>query len=344
MKNTAGDVPALKQRLVKYEAMLNEMVDEKVDEKEREMRLEIQEKERLFKETEHSLLRQLNQTREQVIASQAASLKITEPVNHFPDQDSSKLQEMEIILVDLEQSHLKIAQLTRDNEELRSRIQEISLNPDKHEPLDSDIHEKYESLYKQVQELTTNLSEAKTKLSISNADNESMKTQHSKEIETLSLKLSKLDDYDKLKKELDVLKSIEFSTDGVFQGNEIESYSLERLMMERNKKLQNDITSLKLSVSDISSDLEYKSCLLTESNLKISQQSKLISKLEEDLHNLNNVRVSDPLSDISNSQLMSIDDRIPKSSENESIVKIVTSQRDRYRQRNTELEEVFFFN
>ncbi|KAJ3395445.1 hypothetical protein HDU92_005835 [Lobulomyces angularis] len=373
------EVQTLKERLKNYEAKLNDMVQEKVNLKEQELRLDMNDKIRIYKETEYSLQRQLQQTKDQLITIQNShdmtQAKLSDNTQKYDDKVAAKLAELDIVVMDFEQSQLKVAQLTRDNELLKKEL--AGTNDLKNEKLE--LEEKmlkvqeveYSRLYTQVEKLQTELSELKSNFSNEKADMLKKNKTLVHETEELTKKLKSMEDYDKLKRELDILKSIEFpdtnfDTEWGEQAvsNVDTSYTLERLMLDRNKKLQNEITTLKMSLNDLNIELEAKTFESAENLKKNEELNKLVKKLEEDLFNLNSVyekkKISnsnnekfneDPLSSIVESMIDTNNVNTPlglknspmfsqtQGNENSSIVPILTSQRDRYRQRNAELEE-----
>lgn len=102
------------------------MVQEKVTAKESELRQEMDDKIAVFKETEYALDRQLQQTKEQVKAMlnshDATQARLTDDTQKFDDNVAAKLAELEVVLMDLEQSQLKIAELSNENKRLRAKL------------------------------------------------------------------------------------------------------------------------------------------------------------------------------------------------------------------------------
>jgi homeobox protein cut-like len=122
------------------------------------------------------------------------------------------------------------------------------------------------------------------------------------------------------------------------------------MMMDRNKKLVNELTTIKLAYSDSSVELLGIRSQLAFASENSERQTLLVAKLEEDIHNLHTssfsassqraVDVSDPLAEFETASIMSFDKRESIKPDGGSIIPILTSQRDRYRQRNGELEEL----
>lgn len=111
--------------------------------------------------------------------------------------------------------------------------------------------------------------------------------------------MEKWSDYDDIKRELDVLKSIEFSTgenedlvdddeQTVSTGEEPTSQrdsaqKLEQLLLARNKKLNNELTVLRVSHQDLAGRLEMLQNDLSNTNMELEKSRNLNATLENDL-------------------------------------------------------------
>lgn len=65
----------------------------------------------------------------------------------------------------------------------------------------------------------------------------------------MSNEISKKEDYDLIRKELEILKSLEFSKNEGDQEKVNGKQSLERLLMGKNRRLQDEVTELKVFFS-----------------------------------------------------------------------------------------------
>ncbi|KAJ4302116.1 hypothetical protein N0V88_002252 [Collariella sp. IMI 366227] len=113
------------------------------------------------------------------------------------------------------------------------------------------------------------------------------------ERDTLKAKVQKWSDYDEVKQELEVLKSIEFSTgdddetrevaddqDGAAAGGKD---TLEQLLLARNKKLSDELTILRVSHQDLQSRLQSLQEDLSRTNADLEKSQNLNEKLENEL-------------------------------------------------------------
>ena len=117
------------------------------------------------------------------------------------------------------------------------------------------------------------------------------KSQLSAQIDELCSKVQKWSDYDELKRELEVLRSIELSVE---DDDEVEhpangsaeagkKDSLEQLLLARNKKLSSDMTLLRVAHKDTQQQLEDLQEELSRTNAELEKSQKLASTLENDL-------------------------------------------------------------
>ncbi|KAI9001957.1 CASP C terminal-domain-containing protein [Gaertneriomyces semiglobifer] len=361
----------LQARLTKYEAMLDEMVVEKVSQKETELKQVMDEKIRIYKETEYSLQKQVNQLMDQVASLRSTREDVEKRlVDHgqmYDEQVAAKLGELEIIMVDLDRANMKLAQVQRENEVLRSEIsqyRDATSDPGWEDPQTlaarlRSVEEHYAGVvdaYEQLkQELKTKEIEATQR--VDELERElALKTLQVAEFET---KVAECEDYEEIKRELDVIKSIEFG--GIDQDqtatevdksvsppayspastpNPGSKSSLEQLLLLKNKSLQSALTELKVSLETTQNELAACQQGLQAAQQRSEERRQLVLRLEDDLAKLQMERQQkdalDPLEALVSPAGPTLH------GENASIIPILTGQRDRYRQRNMELEEQIY--
>jgi homeobox protein cut-like len=215
------------------------------------------------------------------------------------------------------------------------------------------------------------------------------------ERDVLKVKVQKWSDYDDVKQELEVLKSIEFSTgdddepeptdsatsanQGVLEnGSSVKGKgdTLEQLLLARNKKLSDELTILRVSHQDLQSRLQSMQEDLSKSNSELERAQHLNATLENDLANVHDTANAYPSGASVAGTYVS---RYPQSSANtgrkgrvsptssiisgfdprasslggtslealrsgepvgggSGILPMITAQRDRFKKRNTQLE------
>ncbi|CAN9294666.1 unnamed protein product [Alternaria alternata] len=115
------------------------------------------------------------------------------------------------------------------------------------------------------------------------------------EKEALREKVLKWSDYENVKQELEVLKSIEFATgDDDDEATEValsqnnasskgKGETLEQLLLARNKKLSNELTVMRVSHQDLQTRLEALQEELSNTNMDLEKSRQLNETLEADL-------------------------------------------------------------
>ncbi|RYP50057.1 hypothetical protein DL768_004343 [Monosporascus sp. mg162] len=116
------------------------------------------------------------------------------------------------------------------------------------------------------------------------------------ERDSLKERVHKWDDYEDIKQELEVLKSIEFATgddDDVLPNPDSNGSAakgkgdtLEQLLLARNKKLSDELTILRVSHQDLQTRLENLQEDMSRTNAELERSQNLNAQLENDLANL----------------------------------------------------------
>ncbi|KAG8927470.1 hypothetical protein FRC01_007453 [Tulasnella sp. 417] len=304
------------------EEKMEAMIEERVKAKENELNATYDERILNFEERERDLQRQVtlhkNQLRELQTSTESTQAKLFDH-SHRQDQEVvAKLAEMDMIVADLERANGRVAAVERRN---------VS------------------------------------------------------EIEAFRHKVKQYSDYDEIKRELEIMKFVEFagvddpedeSTDvrmpnpNAEKANKQQAQSLESLLMTKNKRLLDEVTRFRIMYTELEASVQGLKDSLDHCRAELDKQRQLNEKLEADLLQVNPHASSsdrqlsggalglggtngsstpqDGLSGLNLGQksldVSRRDSPAPAgASADASILPIVTSQRDRFRQRNAELEE-----
>lgn len=284
--------------------------------------------------------------------------------------------ELEMLNSDLERTSSRLAEVEARNEQLRLDLaqaksslpsqREISLEDD---PGYMRMRSENSSLVRKLDSARVDREEMKRDMDsrLRSAQREAALLRDEKE--ALKAKMQKWADYDDIRQELEVLKSIEFSTGDDDEGREqlagedAKGDTLERLLLARNKKLSDELTILRVSHRDLQKRLEELQEDLSRTNAELEKSQNLNEKLESDLENLQaeganafpsgasvagtyatrNVgrkgRISPTSSIISGMDpKSSMGDREPMGG-GSGILPMITAQRDRFKKKNAELEQ-----
>ncbi|KAG0321586.1 hypothetical protein BGZ99_003801 [Dissophora globulifera] len=309
LRSMSSNATKLQQRLTRLETKQEETIQEKVREKEQAFREEWEEKIRSAKEREHDLQRQLSQAKDQLRTlkhtNDSTQATLVDHSQKYEEEVVAKLAELDIVLLDYERANTRISELEGQNELLRNQLDNVQgrgVDLERAATLEQTI----ESQDAELQTLTTALENLKTssKKQLSTMERKTLTLQRefqekADELEVTRRKLDQYKDYESVKSELEVLKYIEFS--GSRGGDADDDWDervltlanknlekpLEVLLMEKNRKLENEYTELKVhhqSVADQLTDIQNRFDVATR---QLDQQTQVIQSMEEDITRLN---------------------------------------------------------
>ncbi|KIJ49673.1 hypothetical protein M422DRAFT_246745 [Sphaerobolus stellatus SS14] len=396
MSSMEGAKKKLQTRLEQMETKMDDMIQEKVTQKENELNATYDEKMRNYEEREQDLQRQValvkNQVRDLQTSNESTQAKL---LNHSERQDQevvAKLAEMDFIVADLERANSRVAAVERRNEILRAEIESVRSGNDTSDRVKS-LESQIAELESECARLSQGLESQKTAAREAEALARKKAEEASKElgsqateIESLKNKLRTYADYDEIKRELEIMKYVEFAggddddwddaqTTGydlqlpdpnADKANSQHGKSLETLLAAKNKRILEELTKFRVLHGELEASLRAANEELASNKEELEKQKLLNEKLETDLLQINKhttpiksgsgtpsgQKQSSQEGGLSNLNLGSSPSNqtpdstharsspIPfASSADTSILPIVTSQRDRFRQRNAELEE-----
>lgn len=290
--------------------------------------------------------------------------------------------ELEMVNSDLERTRTRLAEVEARNEQMRLNLaQTKSAVPEHAASLEDDpgyvrIRSENSALIRKLdasrvekeglrRDLDAKLRSLEREVGSLKEDRDALKT-----------KVQRWGDYDDVKQELEVLKSIEFSTgddddvrdvtDNDGAAPKSKGDTLEQLLLARNKKLGDELTILRVSHQDLQTRLTDLQEDLSRTNAELEKSQNLNEKLENDLSSLQGegqnafpsgasvagTYVSQYPKSIApgrrgrtspTSSIISGFD--PRSSGGEpmgggsGILPMITAQRDRFKKRNSQLEQ-----
>ncbi|CAO3673464.1 unnamed protein product [Umbelopsis vinacea] len=372
-KGAAFEASDWKQKYEQLETKYQESVKEKVEEKEQENKLQLNERIRFYKEREHDLQRQLSQAHDQLTqlkhSHDDSQAKLIDHSSKYDEEVVAKLAELDIVVMDLERANARVIEAQSKNEILK---EEISMLKNKANDQQSQNLTEPNQKEAEMTRLITDLDNYKDVLQKTEArlgkkikELTAQVNAKSSEVETMRDSAKKYEDYEEIKRELEIMKYVEFSTgedddgyqfdaEGVLKTSQDSKESLEVRLMTKNKKLENTNTAIKSQLVDTKRELKTTLTELESVRKTVEQQKGLIEKLEEDVYRLDQTKSEAGSGILTNSSstanlnfLTQPAADSPRTSfdvsssarEDKSILPIITGQRDRFRQRNAQLEE-----
>lgn len=370
LKNQQATIRRLEDRNRQLEQQMEEKVKEIVEIKQRSLAEENQKTLEVLKERERLLQDQLRQAQESVSTMQKlhelAQSQLFEVRAQSEEDRAAKQSEVNLLMDEVERAQTRLFSLEREKGLLRSQLQSAneesgdkrSDNLDSNSMLENSLSAKE----KIISELNMELHNIETTLS-----NE--REQHMNEIKKLNaLLIEKEIGLEEIKKELqvrpteklveDLRKKVKILQAVGYNSIEAEDWEvatsgeemskLESLLLDKNRKMENELTQLKVKFFEKTSLLETAEGKIAELLAKVNEQQRLIQKLEDDI--LKGYSSKDrkgtlfddwDLSEGGATELSETADqkRVSSDQDQSSMLKVICNQRDRFRARLRETEE-----
>uniref|UniRef100_A0A3B3HHD0 Protein CASP n=1 Tax=Oryzias latipes TaxID=8090 RepID=A0A3B3HHD0_ORYLA len=361
VKNQEVTIKALKEKIREYEQSLKNEAENLAQEKQLQLHNDYAEKERKLQESQASMSSRLEEAEHKVQSLQTA-LETTQAelfdLKTKYDEESTRAEAAQREAEALREQ----LSLTNQSLQLNSPAEadpntEQAAEGASHSSLEAELRAKEREtaqLVEDVQRLQASLSKLRETTSSQITQLEQQLSSKSAVLKELEEKLEKQADYEEVKKELSILKAMEFGASDSLQDS---SKPLEVLLLERNRALQSESAALRIANTELSgrySELqgEFSAAVRTS-----SEQKELIVKLEHDLgtiqamsslprpqadgSEISNMRdIPDPIKEASASFAgsgVSLNTELPQG-QMDSLLAIISSQRERFRSRNQELE------
>lgn len=302
----------------------------KVEEIEASWRKVVEEKESNWTVKEKTLEEKL-ENQERLLKETRANYEVAQRLGR--DEQESAVQkaasaEMKLLASDLEKTTTRLAQMEARNEQLRVELaqatsQTTTVQDD--DPRITRLQSENSSLLRRLDSMRFEREGERKKSEETAKQWERQKRAAMDDSNDLRTKLQKYSNYDEIKRELDMLKSIELSTEdddviengtdsGEAETRPGQKSSLEQLLLARNKKLSNDLTLLRVSHQEITQQLDELKADLTRTQHDLEDSQKLSVTLENDLTQLQEEAASGNLPSSSMSVAGTYVSRYPHSS------------------------------
>lgn len=349
-----ADYDILKQRLLHNEQKAAELLSAKLKAQEEEFNALIDEKESnwqsIQKQHESQIASYKSTVEELKTSKEVTELQLNSQNRQLGATETSSVNaaELDMVTRDLETWKKRVYELERRNEDLRRELTVSKTDSDK-EILKQECSKKVAEIEGENALLIANLNQVRATLEANNKEHEAKLqsvnrdlTQSVQEIKNLKERLEKTSDYDELKHELTLIRQIEFG-EGALEEKDIDS-----LLIERNKALTRELADFRSQHDGYAAEISQLNQELQLANQELARFQELNSRLENDLANMQEASGSafnDTASIMSGMTRMtrqtgrgSIGGGLSTIDES-SILPIITKQRDRFREKNKELED-----
>uniref|UniRef100_A0A8C2ZX73 Protein CASP n=1 Tax=Cyclopterus lumpus TaxID=8103 RepID=A0A8C2ZX73_CYCLU len=377
VKNQEVTIKALKEKIREYEQSLKNQAEDLAQEKQLQLHNNYAEKERKLQESQDSMSSRLEEAEHKAQSLQTAlettQAELFDLKTKYDEESTAKADEIEMVMTDLERANQRAEAAQRETETLREQLSsgnhsqqhgstaetdteqqtEVAL----HSSLEAELRAKEREtaqLVEDVQRLQASLTKLRETTSSQITQLEQLLSNKTLVLKELEEKLQKQTDYEEVKKELSILKSMEFGTSDSVQDP---TKPLEVLLLERNRSLQSESAALRIANTELSGryaelQVEFSAAVRTS-----AEQKDLILKLEHDLSTVhamsslprpeadgsevsNMENIPEPIKEASamfTGSGMGPHPELPQG-QMDSLLSIISSQRERFRSRNQELE------
>ncbi|KAJ0166099.1 Protein CASP [Colletotrichum tanaceti] len=210
--------------------------------------------------------------------------------------------EIEMLHSDLDRTSARLAEVEARNEQLRLELAQAKSSVASQAPMSLEDDPGYMRMRSENSSLIRKLDAARVEKEGIKRTLDSRLRGLEREVgllkeerDNLKAKVQKWSDYEDVKQELEVLKSIEFSTgddDDVKEAAENlaeakgQGDTLEKLLLARNKKLGDELTILRVSHQDLQTKLSDLQEEMSRTNMELEKSQQLNERLENDLATL----------------------------------------------------------
>ncbi|XP_014904856.1 cut-like homeobox 1b isoform X4 [Poecilia latipinna] len=273
VKNQEVTIKALKEKIREYEQTLKNQAENLAQEKQLQLHNDYAEKERKLQESQDSMSSRLKEAEHKAQSLQTAlettQAELFDLKTKYDEESTAKADEIEMVMTDLERANQRAEAAEREAEALREQLsssnqsQQLSsptkADPDSdqasevasHSNLEAELRAKEREtaqLVEDVQRLQASLTKLRETTSSQISQLEQQLSSKSAVLKELEEKLERQADYEEVKKELSILKTMEFGTDSVQDS----SKPLEVLLLERNRTLQSESAAMRIANTELS--------------------------------------------------------------------------------------------
>ncbi|XP_068601233.1 homeobox protein cut-like 1 [Brachionichthys hirsutus] len=274
VKNQEVTIKALKEKIREHEQSVKNQAENLAQEKQLQLHNDYAEKERKLQESQDSMSSKLEEAEHKAQSLQTAlettQAELFDLKTKYDEESTAKADEIEMVMTDLERANQRAEAAQREAESLRERLSlssqsqqlgspneagpdtELASEGASHSSLEVELRAKEREtaqLVEDVQRLQAGLTKLRETTSSQITQLEQQLSSKTATLKELEEKLQMQADYEEVKKELSILKSMEFGTSDSVQDS---AKPLEVLLLERNRSLQSESAALRIANSELS--------------------------------------------------------------------------------------------
>ncbi|KAM8975560.1 homeobox protein cut-like 1 isoform 1-T1 [Pelodytes ibericus] len=322
VKNQEVTIKALKEKIREYEQTLKNQAENLALEKEQKLQNDFAEKERKLQETHMSMSSKFEESEHRVQVLQTALDKsqaaLFDLKTKYDEETSAKADEIEMIMTDLERANQRAEVSQREAEALKEQLSSLNKSlqhasqvpkaPDAEQATEAMTRSSMEveltakereiaQLVEDVQRLQASLTKLRENSATQISQLEQQLNTKNSTLKQLEERLKVQADYEEIKKELNILKSMEFAPSEASAVQDA-SKPLEVLLLEKNRSLQSENATLRITNSDLSGSARRKGKdqheIQRPATLPASPPSQLLRNTGEQASNTNGTHQFSP--------------------------------------------------
>lgn len=358
IQNQEVTVRRLEERLREYEGQMEELVADKVKARERELTEEHSRDALALEERIAESQRQLASARAELLAVRqaydAAQASLFDLKLRHDDEQAARQAQVELLFSEVERANASVLSLERERDKLKEQLsaeRHLSVAPPEPD-LEIAVAQKdieVATLQEQVQQLQASLSQGAQAREAATAALQAQVQEQKAEIDALHKQLHSApsaSQMQEMKKQLQMLKSMELD---MSESDPIGEKTVLKLLKEKSRRLETESIQLKARGKQVEEELGHTKQQLEAAEEKLKEQSRLISRLEEDIASAHRAgpppAQSAPAVEESSGgggggggKAMSQPSAGSASDDISTVTEIIRSQRDRFKMRVGELE------
>jgi homeobox protein cut-like len=261
-------------------------------------------------EAKEKSLEEKVENQDRLIKELKASYEVSQRLGGDDDNEEARsgatAAELELVSADLEKTSLRLADVETRNEQLRLELAQAVSHSHPNQPISVEDDPEYQRLQSENSSLLRKLDAARFDKDSSRhswegklLQAERTATKITAERDELRSRLDQWADYEDIRRELEMIKSIELTAGDDEDAGEMtqhdaagsngdatkpqEKNSLEQLLLARNKKLNDELAVLRVSTRDIQEQLETMRSELATTKSELERSRGLATTLENDL-------------------------------------------------------------
>ena len=381
LSNAESERYSLQNRLLASETSFEERLRDRTQSLEKEWEAKLEERSRNSKDKERETADEIARLKEQVKELRTREDDLTrkglsgsdtdDGIGRSADGSASAQAEVEMMVAELERANRRTAELELRNVTLRAEIEgvrsgkEASARARELEQETRGLKDENKHLKSLIGSWEASQKKATDAEGARRQEHEKQLAAREKEIASYRAKLERQQDYEEIKREVEILRTIEFGGVNLDEAAEeegtenIASTSLEASLLQKNRRLQDEVATLRVQFKGADAASKLASEELKSVKAELARAKSLNERLENDLVSVNGppdiIKEKAGVSSASNGRETPQGYRLPgtreegasadasaqaskEPSSDSSLLTIVTSQRDRFRTRNAELE------